>query len=229
MKMGLASLLLIAFLGTVACNPRGGFQATQVPTEKTKLHDIFSQPSEEFEPVEEAEENPELSEEEIPEEVKRETGLSLVEIGHWVIQNEAKKVGAACNFYIQRVFALMGFGKSSWLANNFDSFVEKRFSHYKKEVFKYDSRGAEQARLKKYLGALDEYEGVVVQWKRKVGPGHVAIVHRVKDQLVMYHASLNRFRPKAQTVEIKTLLHKPWVGYTLNVFSDFQDEASISP
>lgn len=215
----LVFLIALSFLGS-GCHSKPGFRAHEVPSETAKLTDLSSPVYSESAETEEAEENPELNELEAPEDSSQ--GQSMVEIGYWVIRNEARKVGAACNFFIQRVFALMGFGKSSWLANDFDSYVQKSFASFKKESFRWDSTGAERARLKRYLWSFPEGEGVILQWKRKVGPGHVAIIHRVGNEFVLYHASLKKFIPKAQRANLETLLHRPLVGYSLNVFSDFQ-------
>jgi len=202
-----------------ACNQKAGFHAIEIPNETAKVNDIFSpSPEEEKESLE----NPELEDTDLTDNDENPVGQSLIQVGRWVIKNEARKVGPACNFFIQRVFFLMGFGRSSWLANDFDSYVKKSFTSYDQEVFHPHSPASDRNQLQKFLGSLSEGEGVVLQWKRKSGPGHVAILHRIDRQLVIYHASLNRFIPKAQVVKLDVLLPRSRGAYTLNIFSHFR-------
>ena len=145
---------------------------------------------------------------------------SLIEIAKWVIQNEARKVGAACNFFIQRIFTLMGFGKADWTANDFAQYVKSNFSHFRQASFYGDRGDLERKRLKEYIWSFPEKTGLIFQWKRESGHGHIAVVQRVDDQLVIYHASLNTFIPKAQRVSLEVLLDAS--RKNLNVFSDFK-------
>lgn len=147
---------------------------------------------------------------------------SLVDVGRWVIMYEARKVGPACNFYIQRVFQLLGFGRGSWLANDFDRYVKDNFKSYTKEAFKINSRVNDQNRLKSYLMKFPEKKGVVLQWERNRGPGHVAILHRIRNEFVIFHASLNKFNAKAQKADIPNILYRSGTDYTLYVYSDMK-------
>ncbi|MEZ0390851.1 MAG: hypothetical protein ACAH59_01455 [Pseudobdellovibrionaceae bacterium] len=233
-----AALFVLSFVALVitACGKKSGFQANSLPTENAALQDI--QPTESAkEPDIKEEENeetlksenedaeksqiPDFEIPEIPEYEVQEK--SLIEMGLWVIEKEARKVGAACNFYVQRVLQLMGFGRSSWKANDFDLYVNQNFSTYKVESFVPSSQGSEKSRLKKYLWSFPEKTGVILQWKRRVGPGHVAILHRQGNQLVIFHASLNRFVAKAQKIDMDVLFYQGGNAYRLNVFSDLKN------
>jgi hypothetical protein len=225
-----------------ACGKKSAFQTMEIPQEQARLQDLDNNPrksSEKENPSNEQADQQDLLEDDFGQldavdaetpsetadsvensEVKKPIKRSLAEIAKWVIQHEAKKVGAACNFFIQRILELMGFGPSSWTANSFDKYVKENFSSYQEESFVSDSSGVERKRLKAYIWSFPERTGLIFQWKRSSGHGHIAVVQRIQDELVIYHASLNTFRPKAQRVTLEVLLHP--TRKNLNVFSDFK-------
>lgn len=148
---------------------------------------------------------------------------AVVGIAKWVIKNEADRVGKACNRFVQRVFERMGFAKGSWTANEFDKYVARSFSSYKVRSFSQPNPLNDRQALEQYLWSFPEGTGFVFQWKRQGPHGHIGFVQRIKDKLVIYHASLNRFKPKEQQTTIEDLLYKGGSKNQLFVYSHFQN------
>lgn len=145
----------------------------------------------------------------------------FIQVAFWVVQNEARKIGTPCNFYVSRVLELSGYSDDNFLANDFDLYAKKHFSTYKDERFVTASLEAERARLKRYLWSYPERTPFILQWERpKPKPGHIAIVERIGDQLVVYQASLNRHIARREQTTIDRLLSTSR-GANLTVYSEF--------
>ncbi len=126
---------------------------------------------------------------------------NLIKMAYWVVINESAKLQAACNIYVMRVLESLGFNiTQGFLANDFDLYAKKNIKNYKQVFF------TETTELKRHLWSYPEREGFIIQWKRKNGPGHIAIVERVGDQLYAYQASLNRYHARINETNIETLL-----------------------
>jgi hypothetical protein len=127
---------------------------------------------------------------------------------------EGKKIGAACNFYIERVLEVLGFKTVDFLANDFDVAAKKIFKNYKVAVF------TNATELKRHLWSYRERTGFICQWERIGAPGHIAIVERVGETLWIYQASLNKYTAR---VEKTTLEHLLQVNNNkgVRVYSDF--------
>ena len=127
---------------------------------------------------------------------------------------EGKKIGAACNFYIERVLEVLGFKTVDFLANDFDVAAQKIFKNYKVAVF------TNVTELKRHLWSYRERTGFICQWERIGAPGHIAIVERVGETLWIYQASLNQYTAR---VEKTTLEHLLQVNNNkgVRVYSDF--------
>lgn len=239
MKAPVVLLLMIATLLSTACGP--GFRLNELPHEQAKVEDLGGVPAPEPSneqgssplpgDVDTPQTSPSVTNEESPknspreqeqEDAQRPRPQSLVEWAKWVIQNESKKVGPACNLFVQRVLQLMGFERKNFLANNFDWYAKDKFSSYQLESFTYDSNLSQLPRLHDYIWSFPEGTGFIMQWKQKSGHGHIAIVERSGETLVIYHAGLNTFNPKAQTIPLERLLHRRKSNYTLNVFSNMK-------
>jgi surface antigen len=235
MKAPVVLFLMLFALVSTSCGP--GFRLNELPHEQAKVEDLGGVPT----PAEsdaqgsnplpgdtDAPKNqPPTPSEDSPkntpqEETQRPDPQSLIEMAKWVIQNESKKVGPACNLFVQRVLQLMGFERKNFLANNFDWYAKDKFSSYQLESFSYDSNRSQLPRLHDYIWSFPEGTGFIMQWKQKSGHGHIAIVQRVGETLVIYHAGLNTFNPKAQTIPLERLLHRRRSNYTLNVFSNIK-------
>lgn len=231
MKAGISRfILLILLTGSAAlsgCGKKGSFEAQLVPEEQVQLKDIWTE-FEDIAPLETEELDQEQFQTPPAERRISPSGRNLSETARWVVENESKKVGPACNFFIQRVMFLMGWGKSSWVANDFDKYVENKFESFRKESFEMDSTGAEKRRLKEYIWSFPERTGLILQWKRKVGHGHIGIIQRIGNEIVLYHASLNQFSPKAQKANLDILVNRGSRAFVLNVFSDFQKDPNPS-
>lgn len=151
----------------------------------------------------------------------RDSSLSL--IAKWVINNESKQVGPYCNFFVQRVLQIKGYGLFRWRANEFDEIAPSQFSNYKVESFVSHQDESERVRFKEYIWSYPEKTDFVLQWKRPSKHGHIAILQRIGEKLVIYHASLNSFYPKSQQAKIEVLLSASMGSkYRLNVYSDFK-------
>ncbi|WP_409477761.1 hypothetical protein [Pseudobdellovibrio sp. HCB154] len=131
----------------------------------------------------------------------------FIKVAYWVVQNEAKKIGTPCNFYVSRVLELTGYSDDGFLANDFDIYAKKHFSSYKDEKFVTTNLQAERLRLKRHLWSYPSRTPFILQWERQAPkPGHIAIVERIGDQLVIYQASLNRHIARREQTTIDRLL-----------------------
>lgn len=129
--------------------------------------------------------------------------------------NEGKKIGAACNFYLERVLEVMGFKTVDFLANDFDVAAKKMFKSYK--VFTFTT----QAELKRHIWSYRERTGFIFQWERVGAPGHVAIVERVGETLYIYQASLNKYTARVEKTTLERLLQVN-NNKGVRVYSDLQ-------
>ncbi len=234
MKVHFLSFIFSAGFALIvsSCAPHSGFETLELPQEHADLQDLHGKPSQTEEPdgIPDFQDMTDPDPSTWPEPAKSHNsdwGQWLVTNAKWVIDNESKKIGPVCNYFIQRVLYLRGFGTNAWVATEFDKYVLQNFSSFQKASFVFDPNGRDKARLKKYLLSRPEHSGVILQWKRKKGHGHIAILERVQNNFVIYHASLNKFSPKAQTATVDLLLHKPSRNntYILNVYSDLKKEA----
>lgn len=145
----------------------------------------------------------------------------FIKVAFWVVQNEAKKIGTPCNFYVSRVLELSGFSDDGFLANDFDIYARKNFSSYKEEKFAIINVTSERMRLKRYLWSYPSRTPFIIQWERAAPkPGHIAIVERIGEQLVIYQASLNRHIARREQTTIDRLLSTSR-GARMTVYSEF--------
>lgn len=145
----------------------------------------------------------------------------FIKVAYWVVQNEAKKIGTPCNFYVSRVLELSGYSDDGFLANDFDIYARKHFSTYKDEKFVASNLQSERLRLKRYLWSYPSRTPFIIQWERPAPkPGHIAIVERIGDQLVIYQASLNRHIARREQTTIDRLLSESRAP-RMTVYSEF--------
>jgi hypothetical protein len=124
-----------------------------------------------------------------------------------VIETEARKLGTACNRFLLRVLSLSGFANENFLANNFHVYAKKNFTDAVVVNFRIDNNGDSLVRLKKHLWSYPERTPFILQWVRGGGHGHVAILERIQDKLVIYQASLNSQYPNKKQTLIQALLN----------------------
>lgn len=145
----------------------------------------------------------------------------FIKVAFWVVQNEAKKIGTPCNFYVSRVLELSGYSDNGFLANDFDIYAKKHFSTYKDEKFATTNIQSERLRLKRHLWSYPSRTPFILQWERQAPkPGHIAIVERIGDQLVIYQASLNRHIARREQTTIDRLLSASRAP-RMTVYSEF--------
>ena len=145
----------------------------------------------------------------------------FIKVAFWVVQNEARKIGTPCNFYVSRVLELAGYSDDGFLANDFDIYAKNHFSSYKNEVFNTTNIESERARLKRHIWSYPARTPFIIQWERaKPKPGHIAIVERIGDQLVVYQASLNRHIARREQTSIDRLLSHARSA-RMTVYSEF--------
>lgn len=145
----------------------------------------------------------------------------FIKAAFWVVQNEARKIGTPCNFYVSRVLVLTGYSKDSFLANDFDIYARKHFSSYKNEIFNTNNLESERARLRRHIWSYPARTPFIIQWERSAPqPGHIAIVERIGDQLVVYQASLNRHIARREQTTIDRLLSHARKA-RMTVYSEF--------
>lgn len=137
-----------------------------------------------------------------------------------VMINEGKKIGTPCNFYLSRVLEISGFSKAPFLANDFDDYAKKYFSHFRVVNFVNDFWGSDKARLKQHIWSYPERTPFVMQWSRTGFYGHLAIVERIGDQLIVYQASLNSHTARRDQTTVDILLNG-LNRRTLAVYTEF--------
>lgn len=126
---------------------------------------------------------------------------SFIIVAYNTLVNEGKKLGAACNFYIQGVLKNLGFKVVDFLANDFDAAAEKMFKTYRVVTF------TNATELKRHIWSYRERTGFIFQWERPGGaPGHVGIVERIGEKLYIYQASLNRYTARVEVTTLDRLL-----------------------
>ena len=146
----------------------------------------------------------------------------FVKKAFWVVQNEARKIGTPCNFYVSRVLELSGYSDKSFLANDFDIYAQNHFSTYKNEIFNTANLESERLRLQRHIWSYPQRTPFIFQWERaKPKPGHIAIVERIGDQLVVYQASLNRHIARREQTSIDRLLNHTRSA-RMTVYSEFE-------
>lgn len=138
----------------------------------------------------------------------------------WVMINEGKKIGTPCNFYLSRVLVVSGYSKDKFLATDFDIYAKKNLKNFEVSHFINDGKGSELARLKRHLWSFPERTPFIMQWSRSGTMGHVAIVERIGNMLIIYQASLNRHSARKDYTSINRLLSGE-MRRTLSVYSGF--------
>lgn len=124
-----------------------------------------------------------------------------------IMETEGRKLGTACNFYVHRVLQAAGFVHHIYRANDFYLYPPKYFSHYKEEKFTRGASDSEEERLKRHLWSYPEGTGFIMNWKRTGKHGHIALVERVGDKLVIYQASLGTKLPRKDQTTVASLLY----------------------
>lgn len=137
-----------------------------------------------------------------------------------VMETEGQKVGTACNIYLHRVLQKSGFANVVYLATNFDIYATKYFSHFKSVNFGHDGGNQSDVNtLKRHLWSYPERTPFITQWSRSGANGHIALVERIGEKLVIYQASLGKYLPRKDQTTPDILLN----GYNrrqLTVYSE---------
>lgn len=138
----------------------------------------------------------------------------------WVMINEGKKIGTPCNFYLGRVLTLSGYSSDKFVATDFDIYAKKNLKYATVVNFVNDANGSEQARLKQHLWSYPQRTPFIMQWSRSGVMGHVAIVERIGQLLIIYQASLNKYSARKDYTTVSRLLSGE-MRRTLSVYSGF--------
>ena len=145
----------------------------------------------------------------------------FVKNAEWVIIHEGRRIGTPCNRFVSRVLQYSGFSGYDFLANDFDLYAQKYFKSYKAVDFKNDEKGSEIARLKVYLWSYPERTPFIMQWSGSGMHGHIAIVERIQDHLIIFQANLNKYTARKDQTTVQSLLN----GFNrraLTVYSEFK-------
>jgi len=143
---------------------------------------------------------------------------TFIKNAEWVMVKEGKRIGTACNFYLGRVLEVSGFSGENFRANDFDIYAKRNFAAYTAVDFKNED--SEKLRLKKYIWNYPERTPFILQWSRTGFYGHVAILERMGDKLIIYQASLGQHTARRDQTSVDILLN----GFnrrTLTVYSRF--------
>ncbi|MBC7458189.1 MAG: hypothetical protein H7235_07930, partial [Bdellovibrionaceae bacterium] len=210
----LLSLLILSSLasGLMACNKKlqSNLKITppvsmvepaafkQPPAEAPHLDPAPSEPTEPAKPVV-------VQKPEPPEKVETKTeqpaaASNFIIATYNTMVHEGKKIGAACNFYVERVLEVLGFKTVDFLANDFDLAAQKIFKSYKVVML------TNVTELKRHLWSYRERTGFILQWERAGAPGHVAIVEGVGETIYIYQASLNKYTARVEKTTVVRLL-----------------------
>jgi hypothetical protein len=145
----------------------------------------------------------------------------FIQTAYNVMVKEGKSIGTACNLYLQRVLISSGFQKGDFVANDFDIYAKKYFKSYKSEDFKIDSTRSDKIDLKKYLWSYNDRTPFILQWTRPGNYGHVAIMERIGENLIIYQASINNHTARREQTTINQLLSSKHRA-SLTVYSEFR-------
>lgn len=138
----------------------------------------------------------------------------------WVMVNEGKKIGTPCNYYLRRVLEYAGFKNAPFLANDFGKYADKYFSGDNKQTFK--SGKVDRVRLHEFLWSFPSSTPFIMNWhKQSVRYGHVAIVERYDNTLVIYQASIGSFSARQDKTTVESLLDETAFGRDLTVHANF--------
>lgn len=132
---------------------------------------------------------------------------SFIKTADWVMTHEGKRIGTPCNLYVMRVLVVAGFPQDFFLANDFDHYAKKYFKHAQVTEFKNDHSGSDIARLKQHLWSFPERTPFIFQWSGIGMHGHIAIVERIHDQLIIYQANLHRYTARKDQTTVQNLLN----------------------
>lgn len=131
----------------------------------------------------------------------------LIYYAQLIMETEGHRLGTACNFYVHRVLQATGFVHHVYLANDFHQYAKKYFKTYKAEVFKVEGSNSDVKRLKQYLWSYPERTPFIMNWTRPGRHGHIAIIERLNDKLVIYQASLGTKTPRKDQTTPERLLN----------------------
>jgi len=132
----------------------------------------------------------------------------FIQIAQWVINNEARKLGTACNFYVSRVLEIAGYSDDSFIANDFDLYAQRNFVSYDSKSFDSNLEDVERPRLRNHIWSYPERTPFIINWERSGGQhGHIAILERIGDQLVIFQANMNKHLPKRQQTTIENIVN----------------------
>jgi len=137
-----------------------------------------------------------------------------------VMIKEGKKIGTPCNFYLMRVLQVSGYSSETFLANDFDLYAKRHLKSAQVVHFVNDGKEAESSRLKHHLWSYPERTPFIMQWSRLGVRGHVAIVERINDRLIIYQASYKKYFPRKDQITADRLL-SGFNRRTLSVYSEF--------
>jgi len=149
------------------------------------------------------------------------TASRFIQYAHEVMIKEGKEIGTPCNYYVQRVLVRAGFPKGDFRANDFDLYAKKNFKFYKVEDFKIDTTRSDKDELKKHLWSYPERTPFILQWTRPGHYGHIAILERIGDNLIIYQASIGSHTAQRSQTKIETLLSSKHRAH-LTVYSEFK-------
>ena len=155
----------------------------------------------------------------LPPKVQKLEVSELVSNAQKIMDKEGRRIGTACNKFVLRVLEVTGFKNESFIANDFDDYAKKNFSHYKVVHFERQALGDEVARLQKHLWSYPERTPFIMQWSRSGAHGHIAIVERIGEKLIIFQASLNQYTARKDQTTVNTLLS----GYNRRVLSVYSE------
>ena len=140
----------------------------------------------------------------------------------YVVKKERNKagIGDACNFFLQRILELSGFSDDGYIANTFDQYAKKHFTGAKTAQFKVEPLRKDAINLEKFLFSYPEGTPFILNWQKAVGHGHLAIVTRKDNKLIIYEASLGRFKAEKKLTTVRYILSAS-ERYKMTVYVNF--------
>ncbi len=143
-----------------------------------------------------------------PQEQMARLNQRILNNAEYVLKKESHKrgVGDACNFFLQRILELSGFSDDGYTANSFERYAKKHFTGFKTAQFKVEPLRKDAKKLETFLFSYPEGTPFILQWQKAEGHGHLALVTRQGNNLIIYEASLGRFKAEKKLTNARTIL-----------------------
>jgi len=114
----------------------------------------------------------------------------------------------SCSLYLRRVLNRAGYPFRDFMANDFNSAMQKNLPNWSQQAFSVAKNG--RTSLRRFLNSAPDQAAFLAQWPRKGRSGHVAIiVKESSDRYRIYQAQLGLAKAHSKRATIENLLYAP--------------------